>query len=236
MSTITVIPDLHGSNKWKDIVAKETSSDLIIFLGDYVDSHKYTSKNQLLNLEEVLKFKDEHADQVILLLGNHDIHYMPWIIKPYSGYQLRMASIFRKLYTEAIDKKRVQMCYQKDHLLFTHAGVTKTWCKNFQIDQSHPEDQINQLLYEQPEALGFIHGNGYSNPIGDDVFQSPAWVRPDSLMSDGIQGFWQIVGHTVQKEITIIEADAEKYFFCDTFLGKDQYLKFTSDGFKVNSF
>lgn len=37
---------------------------------------------------------------------------------------------------------------------------------------------------------------------GDDVTQSPIWVRPDSLQEDMLQPYRHIIGHTEQYSIT----------------------------------
>lgn len=210
---------------------EKTSFDIVVFLGDYVDSHldSYTPNLQLQNLEEVLAYKNEHPENTILLLGNHDIHYLPWVYSKYSGYQVTIAPKFNNLFTQAIEARQVQMCFQSGSLLFTHAGVTRTWCDNHHIDQTNPMNDINDLLYANPEALGFIsdYSFGYPDPTGNNIFQSPAWVRPDSLLKDAIEGFWQIAGHTQQPNVSVRARGDDKFFFCDTLLHSKEYLTFS---------
>lgn len=68
---IIVIGDIHGRTIWKDIVKQEF--DLCIFLGDYVDSHYgITAEEQEKNLLEILDFKENNPNKVILLRGNHE--------------------------------------------------------------------------------------------------------------------------------------------------------------------
>lgn len=70
---ILVLSDIHGRIIWKDIIAKETPNK-IIFLGDYVTSHEgITAEQQLYNLNEILEYKEENPEKVILLRGNHKI-------------------------------------------------------------------------------------------------------------------------------------------------------------------
>ena len=208
-----------------------TPSDIVVFLGDYVDSRTkaFTAKLQLQNLEEILAYKSENSENTLLLLGNHDIHYLPWVHSKYSGYQKTMAPQFRKIYTQAIEEKQVQMCFQAGHLLFTHAGVTKTWCNLYGVDQTNPMKDINELLYTNPEALGFIRDNSvaYPDSTGDNIFQSPTWVRPESLLKDAIEGFWQIAGHTQHRTISVRNRGEDKFFFCDTMLHSQEYLTFS---------
>ena len=68
-----VIGDIHGRTLWKDIVEKE-NPDKVIFLGDYVSTHESVpADQQLSNLEDILNYKEENPDKVILLRGNHKI-------------------------------------------------------------------------------------------------------------------------------------------------------------------
>ena len=67
---ILVLGDIHGRTIWKDIIEKE-SPDKIIFLGDYVSTHDNISADQQLsNLNNILDYKEESSDKVILLRGN----------------------------------------------------------------------------------------------------------------------------------------------------------------------
>ena len=68
-----VLGDIHGKTVWKDIIDSE-NPDKIIFLGDYVSTHdKISSSQQIDNLENILSYKEDNLDKVILLRGNHKI-------------------------------------------------------------------------------------------------------------------------------------------------------------------
>ena len=73
---VLCIGDLHCREIWKDIVAKEGNScDKIIFLGDYTcpKEVKFNDPTDACGfLYEVLNFKDQYPEKVILLRGNHD--------------------------------------------------------------------------------------------------------------------------------------------------------------------
>lgn len=72
---VLCIGDLHCREIWKDIVAKEGNScDKIIFLGDYTcpKEVKFDDPTDACGfLYEVLDFKDQNPDKVVLLRGNH---------------------------------------------------------------------------------------------------------------------------------------------------------------------
>lgn len=74
-----VIPDIHGQydklNKLLNkIIDRKQPNDKIVFLGDYVDRGKSSSK--VINLLYLIKDRDD----VILLMGNHDIAFYNSII------------------------------------------------------------------------------------------------------------------------------------------------------------
>lgn len=66
-----VIGDIHGRTIWKDIIEKE-DPDKVIFLGDYVSTHEdISSTQQINNLGDILTYKENNPDKVVLLRGNH---------------------------------------------------------------------------------------------------------------------------------------------------------------------
>lgn len=200
--------DTHGRLNWKDIVEKELeSSDKFIFIGDYFDTHyDETPEQQLSNFNDIVAFKKANMDKVILLVGNHDFHYLSGVNESYSGYQHSWSKNFNESLESALAEGLMQMCYVYDKYVFTHAGVTNTWCVTYGVNrQPHLlEDSINELFKTNKYAFYFQMGYNYSQS-GDDVTQSPLWVRLPSLFQDGLVGFRFVVGHTTLKELTITE-------------------------------
>ena len=48
----------------------------VVFLGDYLDPYGYVHKGKLLdNLRAIMQLKRDRPEDVVLLLGNHDLHY-----------------------------------------------------------------------------------------------------------------------------------------------------------------
>lgn len=69
---VLVLGDIHGRTIWKDIIEEE-HPDFVIFLGDYVSTHdNISSEQQISNLEDIISYKKDHLDSVILLRGNHE--------------------------------------------------------------------------------------------------------------------------------------------------------------------
>ena len=74
---IVALGDTHGRDMWKTIVKIEEDFDKLLFIGDYFDTRDdIDASTQIQNFKEILEFKKENPDKVILLIGNHDFHYL----------------------------------------------------------------------------------------------------------------------------------------------------------------
>ncbi len=74
-------------------------------------------------------------------------------------------------------------------------------------------------MYDNPEALEFKNIDN-SSDNGDNIYQSPIWVREESLKQDSIAHYTQIVGHTKQPHIKILD----QFIFIDTLSTSKEYL------------
>jgi UDP-2,3-diacylglucosamine pyrophosphatase LpxH len=203
---IIALGDTHGRDTWKKIIAKE-NFDKIVFIGDYLDSRDGISgETQLQNFIDILQYKRENIDKVVLLFGNHDFHYLPTSREPYSQYQHMFRDQFQNVLVEAIDERLLQMCYSHGNFLFSHAGFTKTWCKTKMGNPNPSGDSfvegVNTLFLTDPNSFEFTPGESFSW-TGDDITQTPIWVRPYSLVKDKIDRYLQIVGHTTVERIEV---------------------------------
>lgn len=200
---ILVIGDIHGINNWKKIIETELDFDKVIFIGDYFDSFNVPYLDQMNNFKNICQFKKESDKEIILLIGNHDFHYWRGIQDKCSGYQKFKARIIDIELFE--NKELFQICYNFENFLFTHAGVSSdfldlTFGKD-SWDINNISNDLNELFKYKPNSFAF---NGVDN-YGDDVYQTPIWIRPNSLIKGTNQElkdkYIQIVGHTPQKEI-----------------------------------
>ena len=93
MSNIIAIGDIHGSAKWRDIV-EENNDATVVFLGDYLDPYGPYNRDDILNnLAEIIEYKRNNMQRVILLLGNHDLHYINYDIQICTRYNIQLAEI-----------------------------------------------------------------------------------------------------------------------------------------------
>ena len=110
---IVALGDTHGRVLWKEIVAKEKDADKIVFIGDYFDTHYDISVDQQIqNFKEILEFKKNNMDQVVLLLGNHDFHYLNEAQEKYSGFQAFKYVDINEILQPAVKSGLVQMCFK----------------------------------------------------------------------------------------------------------------------------
>jgi len=245
MKTI-VLGDTHGRSTWK-LITHQENPDRVIFIGDYFDSYDISGVEQIHNFKEIIEYKEtsftndgtdnQKKTDVIMLIGNHDHHYFPEIGNTgTSGYQQTLAPSI----SQVIDKNRqhLQMAYQMDEFLFTHAGVSSVFMDNvFGKGEWKTENiatDLNELFKYKPRTFEFgmavdMNIAGWLDPSGDNKEQSPIWIRPRSLMAANRETLRkqviQIVGHT---GVTTIEGQEKmsggRYFLIDCLDISGQYL------------
>ena len=222
--------DVHGRSIWKDIVNKEADADLFIFSGDYFDTHDrgHSPNRQIENFKDILSFKKANMDRVILLIGNHDFHYIKGVGETYSGYQATYAIDIGAIIQTALNEDLLQMCYIHNMYLFSHAGVTQTWCADNEINMSNLAESINDLFKYKPNSFKFTVGERLSQ-TGDDITQGPIWVRPASLLKDKLNDYIFVVGHTSVNYLDISRVDEFKILIIDSLGTSREYLIITDD-------
>lgn len=236
-----VIGDIHGRTIWKEIIEKE-SPDQVIFLGDYVSTHDdVTEEEQIKNLEEILTYKEENPDKVVLLRGNHDTQHLGY-------YWAECSGLFRKVLhhmSEPENKERflkdTQWIYVDEDLkvIFSHAGVSTVWLEKsvepYLVSKIGPqyddgtidmENVLNLVNSIEPcEFFGFTPDN-YFDMCGTSKTQPPVWIRPEVLCRCNVVGYDHVVGHTpVRKIAKVVESTKGKQqiWLCDS-LGSGNYL------------
>lgn len=244
MKTV-VIGDIHGRSVWKLIYELE-KPDRIIFIGDYFDSFDIKGADQITNFQDIIEFKKSGICEVILLIGNHDHHYFPGVGDTgTSGYQHLLAPSISYVIDE--NKNHLQMAYQMGEYLFTHAGVSSIF-----MDKAIGEDswsvetiseKINELFTYKPNEFKFgahCDNSRILDSSGDNIQQSPIWIRPRSLMSANYDTLRnqviQIVGHTqVNKIDTKGGATGGRYYYIDCLGTSGQYVIINDDGMGFKS-
>lgn len=210
-SRFLIIPDVHGRTFWKEAVQTQ-EYDKVIFLGDYVDPYEdegISDVEAYQNFTDILRFKQEHEEKVVLLLGNHDLHYASLRFRANacgSRYYPALASVLQNLFEahHTYFKLAYQVC-EDQRYLFTHAGVNTAWFQRnaSQIQELLPH-RLNHLLTTQRgiDALAEISPiRGGNHPTGSMV-----WADVDEMKVDTpFEGVYQIFGHSLAEEPVITE-------------------------------
>ena len=189
---ILINPDIHGRVFWKYSTEHKDEFDKIIFLGDYLDAY---SPDLLLkeedNFKEIIQFKKDNSDKVILLLGNHDCHYINSKILHSSRYNPFKASIYHKLFNDNLDLFQLVYIYNK--YLFSHAGVYEEWLKMCDLNLDNLINYDLDKLASYLNVLDYYRG-GYGN-VGSCI-----WADiQDSETEKLLKGYYHIFGHTQLK-------------------------------------
>lgn len=192
---IVVLGDTHGSTLWKKIIEDE-QPDKVIFLGDYFDPYnKFLIKGMYDNFKEILKYKKKNKDKCILLIGNHDYHYMSFGTNYSTRYSMDTYDKYAKTLNTLYADHTMVFAHQEDNIIFTHAGISKFWLENIaQLkEDTFTVDDINSV---NPALFEFNNYTDQWDAYGDSVSQSPIWIRPQALLKSSIKNYIQIVGHT----------------------------------------
>lgn len=221
-----VFGDIHGLTTWKQVVAKNPNCRYV-FLGDYLDPFESIEPAALLqNLQEIIELKKSQPENVILLLGNHDMHYITSDMVPSLRFDLEIYEAALILFTENFDL--FQYAFQDGKYIFTHAGISQAWFINdFQGDTNkNIAEQLNNPTNEQVSALCRVSElfGGRRGALGGIFFAH--WQE----LYDPLQGYIQVVGHhgmidsVATDEISEYKTDNATVIFCDAFWN-NQYLR-----------
>lgn len=201
---IIVNPDIHGRKFWKTDDADETFT---VFVGDYLDPYPFeniTVEDAIPNFKEIIEYKKQHMDNVVLLLGNHDMPYFSDKYYHLSRYHSRHSNYYHKEIQDIFleNKGLFKLAVVVNGVLITHAGVNNHWLTNelgLSEDATAEEtaDAINKMLDDESDRgmrnlyMVSWHRGGYDN------YASCVWMDVHE-MTNNETTYKQIFGHTLQ--------------------------------------
>lgn len=249
MGKILIIPDVHGRTFWFEACDHKDDFEKIVFLGDYVSPYPdedISNERAIEIFNEVLDFKKENPEKVVLLLGNHDLSYFNTEIcecrtdhknwSPLNTIYTENLGLFDLAWETKIGDKRY---------FFSHSGVRKGWLKCIagewfeweDLDTLPPADMFNNTLHtaysegkdELRESFEYLIGvySSYRGWGGWD-YGSIVWADIREYGNDiGIEypDVMFICGHTQLENRPIItdwvaDLDVRRPFVLDTETGK----------------
>jgi len=232
---IVIIGDSHARPIAIEIIELHLkSAHKIILLGDYVDPYilsPISDKKVVSHLKKIIKYKKDYPDKFVLLIGNHDIHYVHPSIRC-SRYNYKIATELRELYTENWDL--FDISHQIENYLFTHAGVCMKWLdkhwSHFESFGLKPDySNIDQVLKDVHKSKLFyiLHevGSFRSNPEEyPKVSGAVTWCDKSEGKNDYIPGFHQYVGHSQGGILETFGDDESSITYCDTLGLSGEYV------------
>lgn len=200
---IISIGDIHGRPYWKEI--DPTKYDKIIFEGDYVDSQYYSGAEIIENLREIIQFKLQNYQKVILLIGNHDAQYI-WDDPDFrcTGFNAPIAMELHKIFTE---NYVFQVAYQEGNHIWTHAGISTGWYKhNIEVIKEIETKFNTKDLADTLNHMMMLKENKVLHQVGELrggylKYGGITWADKKETMNGYLPGYHQIVGHTSIRSI-----------------------------------
>lgn len=216
MSRVLVIPDVHTKTWIIDRgleMAEKHHADKIVLLGDYFDDWNAKAKDNIETLAYLKNLLKTHVN-IIPLYGNHELSYMGF---PCSGHIKASAE---KVKDGIMSDYRFLYAVGIDGVLYTHAGVTKSWLLDNNVITDHAfghlgpesgaetlEEKINGVRDVKVLAMvGKERG-------GNSLTPGPLWADFRELINDEINTVKQVVGHTPISNIECVG----NVWFCDTY-------------------
>lgn len=255
---ILLIGDVHGRPFWQKAVNK-SSYDLVIFMGDYFDPYDRSLQEDMYdNFEKIVAFKEANPDQVLLLIGNHDGHYMG--MSKGSRYSPNTAARYSKRLLDMVDRGLFQKACMLEGpekpVLFTHAGLSRTYfwtvLKKGSVEakvfwngtrqaETLPAVPSEDLLKLEEEINNLdIEKFDFNGPswdyYGEWHGQGPMWIRPLGLTASWIPQIRQVVGHTqlaAAPQWVQVGDDPKALFLCDN---GNFYTEIINGNFKVEPY
>ena len=234
VNKVLVIPDVHGRNFWRKAIDENANKvSKVVFLGDYFDPYSYEYDDNpesmekvddelglLPELTDIVKLKENEPDKYILLLGNHDLHYLWKNFTRSSRFDKWNCNIYHEFFSEFQDV--FQLVYTKGDIIFSHAGISFEWAKKFLKYMKYTDEALVNLvnsdvieecanvLEDTPiekmnssyiDALSLIsaHRGGFSRAgscIWADVREHISDVENGKIIGNKTPGIFQVFGHT----------------------------------------
>ena len=207
---LTIIPDVHGRTFWRRAVQASPRGGKIIFLGDYLDPYPWeeiTPGDSTRMLREIIELKKERPDDIVLLLGNHDMGYLDPVMntcrRDWYGAARNKALLEENL--DLFDITHVES-FRNARLLFSHAGIGRSWLeRHWDVFGAGPFDPLvlNAMLHDpkRREALYRVLADASWSRGGEDPTGSPIWADIDEFIGGEklLEGYFHVFGHSLHQ-------------------------------------
>jgi hypothetical protein len=231
MEQTLVVGDIH-TKLYPLLGFLETWKGNVIFTGDYFDDFGDDAYSNM----RVAEWLRENLDnpKYTFLIGNHDFQYMTLPFLFYcSGFNEHKHEAINKILKKS-DWEKFKFFHHVDHYWFSHAGITSHWF-------AHPIEGLTvDNVYKTIEKCDkYIMTGPLDNILplwAADMFRGGLYKKGGLLWNDWnnrefIPNVTQVMGHTPQKSIIIIE-DEDINSSCinvDAYKSNNELLIFTKN-------
>ncbi len=115
---ILAVGDIHGNNAWKKIDFGKY--DKVISVGDIFDSKIFNTREIKQN---AIDFYGAKIDNLVRLMGNHELHYFKKVSPKYSGFRADMLDDYYDILHSYYDGKEIKFVDFYDGVVYSHAGL-----------------------------------------------------------------------------------------------------------------
>jgi len=178
---VVFIGDIRGRDAWIDVVQENKDADKFVFFGNYFDpftGRPLDTEAVTFNFIDLVNFKDEYPDKVVLLLGQNEFKYLRED-QPDGSFGAGIKA--HLLYWS----DRFSVAYQFDAVLCSSRGISWAWLDRV-APGWNPENvanEVNELFKSDPSKFAY-----YGKSEGDFqyyelglVFESPFHIWTKSL-------------------------------------------------------
>jgi hypothetical protein len=198
------IGDIHGDYQFVKYINDNFKDYKKIFIGDIVDSFKFTRAEQLSSLELVIQMIEEGNTEC--LFGNHEMSYLHPNNFKCSGYAGTMQSLISPIRSK-IWKLFKPFIYDKENkVLITHAGLNKQIWDIYNLSFDNLEEKLNEWwnynlndYFDKNNEYSPYHYIGLCRG-GSNIVGGPLWNDWNDEFKS-IEGLTQIFGHTAYLDI-----------------------------------
>ena len=174
MKRYILIGDVHGNykgvEKLLNAVSYKPSTDILIFIGDYIDHQTLNAYSSKETIDLLLSLKSQ-SNAIYFLLGNHDLWLKEWLnkcgvvnpiwkkqgaIETFRSYGINnlddAKNQINKIPDSHIDffKNIIQDYYYDDNLVAIHGGFTNaSQMHTISLSKKLPYEQVYQMIWDR---------------------------------------------------------------------------------------
>ena len=243
MSKIIAIGDIH--NHWVEaeaIASKYDATHTIIFVGDYLDNFGDTA----IDADQTARWLKESLSKPnrIHLMGNHDINYAYYNIRPGNGDQIYGCSGYSSAKDDAINRiltnedwNKIKFAHKENGFWFSHAGFHPFW---FSSPPYGMDDEIINIKLKKiqkaikdrefsHELAGAGKCRGGMHRVGGLIWRDQKQESYTGSYWNDESGIKQVSGHTPMYNGIDIEETRNKGLCIDIDCGLSQVLEINED-------